>query len=170
MEVSNVSHERVYVLLLERTCRAGTRHLDALLVGGGGGVVLLLVELVAGGVKGTRGTVGEGVLAGDVALGLLLVGLLLGAGDGALDGLGNVVGGVLKDVVIGDRCMGWVEGWERTETELTAWPTMPSLGALALGADMLMVWWWGMFGLSVCLNWLMRVCVSKVRENKEGER
>lgn len=24
--------------------------------------------------------------------------------------------------------------------ELTAWPTMPSLGALALGADMLIVW------------------------------
>jgi hypothetical protein len=75
------------------------RHLDALLVGGGGALVLLLVELVAGGVKGARGTVGEGVLAGDVALGLLLVGLLGGSGGGTLDGLGDVVGGVLDSTV-----------------------------------------------------------------------
>ena len=70
-------------------------HLDALLVGLGGALVLLLVDLVAAGVKGGRSTVGEGVLAGDVALGLLLVGLLGGGGGGALDGLGDVVGGVL---------------------------------------------------------------------------
>ena len=70
-------------------------HLDALLVGLGGALVLLLVDLVAASVKGGRGAVGEGVLAGDVALSLLLVGLLGGGGDGTLDGLGNVVGGVL---------------------------------------------------------------------------
>jgi hypothetical protein len=86
------------------TWRAGARHLDALLVGGGRGVVLLLVELVAGGVKSTGGTVGEGVLAGDVALGLLLVGLLGRGGGGALDGLGNVVGGVLGEGVSGGHC------------------------------------------------------------------
>ena len=57
--------------------------------------MLLLVELVAGGVKSTGSTVGKGVLAGDVALGLLLVALLGGGGSGTLDGLGNVVGGVL---------------------------------------------------------------------------
>jgi hypothetical protein len=57
--------------------------------------VLLLVDLVAGSVKGAGGTVSEGVLAGNVALGLLLVGLLGGGGGGALDGLRNVVGGVL---------------------------------------------------------------------------
>ena len=66
--------------------------------------MLLLVELVGGGVKSTGGTVGEGVLAGNVALGLLLVGLLGGGGGGALDGLGNVVGGVLGNVVRGGRC------------------------------------------------------------------
>lgn len=74
----------------------GRRHLDALLVGLGRALVLLLVDLVAGGVKGAGGTVGERVLAGDVALGLLLVGLLGGGGGGALDGLGDVVGSVLK--------------------------------------------------------------------------
>jgi hypothetical protein len=57
--------------------------------------VLLLVDLVAGGVKGARGTVGDGVVAGDVALGLLLVGLLGRGGGGALDGLRDVLGGVL---------------------------------------------------------------------------
>jgi hypothetical protein len=57
--------------------------------------VLLLVDLVAAGVKSTGDAVADGVLAGDVALGLLLVGLLGGGGGGTLDGLGNVVGGVL---------------------------------------------------------------------------
>ena len=92
------------VFMPSLTCRAGARHLDALLVGGGGSVVLLLVELVGGGVKSTGGTVGEGVLAGNVALGLLLVGLLGRGGGGALDGLGNVVGGVLGDVVREGHC------------------------------------------------------------------
>jgi hypothetical protein len=54
--------------------------------------------------------------------------------------------------------------------ELVTWPTMPSLGALALGADMLMVWWVGLVGLSVCLSCWMRVCVSKVEENRRGKR
>lgn len=79
--------------------------------------MLLLVELVAGGVKGTGGAVGEGVLTRDVALGLLLVALLGGSGGSALDGLGNVVGGVLEDVVREGRCKrSRVEG--RTEMEL----------------------------------------------------
>lgn len=74
-------------------------HLDALLVGLGGALVLLLVDLVASGVKGARGTVGDGVVAGDVALGLLLVGLLRRGGGGTLDGLGNVVGSVLMGLL-----------------------------------------------------------------------
>ena len=50
---------------------------------------------------------------------------------------------------------------EHTETELTAWPTMPSLGALALGADMLMVWWGGLFGVSVVFELIDEsVCVE----------
>lgn len=56
------------LVLLSRTCRAGARHLDALLVGGGGGLVLLLVELVGGGVKSTGGTVGEESLPGTLPL------------------------------------------------------------------------------------------------------
>lgn len=62
--------------------------------------MLLLVDLVASGVKGARGAVGEGVLAGNVALGLLLVGLLGGGGGAALDGLGDVVGGVLEAMLV----------------------------------------------------------------------
>lgn len=58
--------------------------------------MLLLVDLVGSGVKATRDTVADGVLAGDVALGLLLVALLGGRGGGALDALGDVVGGVLR--------------------------------------------------------------------------
>ena len=65
---------------------------------------LLLVDLVGAGVKGARDTVADGVLAGDVALGLLLVALLGGSGGSALDGLGNVVGGVLRDVVREGHC------------------------------------------------------------------
>lgn len=53
-----------------------------------------LVHLVGGGTEGTRDTVRDAALAGDVALGLLLVGLLAGLGTLALDGLGDVVGGV----------------------------------------------------------------------------
>jgi len=48
----------------------------------GRSVVLGLVELVGDGTGGTRDAVGDGVVAGDVALGLLLVGLL-----GGLSGL-----------------------------------------------------------------------------------
>ena len=80
-------------------CSSRRVHLDALLVGLGGALVLLLVDLVASGVKGARGTVGDGVVAGDVALGLLLVGLLGGGGGGTLDGLGNVVGSVLMGLL-----------------------------------------------------------------------
>ena len=105
MIVSDVSNVYVYDVVANLTWRAGARHLDALLVGGGGGLVLLLVDLVAASVKGTGDTVADGVLAGDVALGLLLVGLLGGSGGGALDGLGNVVGGVLDEVVRVSRCM-----------------------------------------------------------------
>jgi hypothetical protein len=60
--------------------------------------VLLLVDLVTSSVESTGGTVGDGVLAGDVALGLLLVALLGGLSGLALDGLGDVVGGVLDRV------------------------------------------------------------------------
>jgi hypothetical protein len=59
--------------------------------------VLGLVDLVAGGAKGTAGAAAERGVA-DVALHLLLVGLLAGPGGGALDGLGDVVGGVLGRV------------------------------------------------------------------------
>ena len=61
--------------------------------------MLLLVDLVAAGVKSTGDAVADGVLAGDVALGLLLVGLLGGGGGGTLDGLGNVVGSVLMGLL-----------------------------------------------------------------------
>jgi len=56
--------------------------------------VLALVELVADGAGSTRDAVADGVLAGNVALGLLLVGLLLGLSGLALDGLRDVVDGV----------------------------------------------------------------------------
>ena len=42
----------------------------------GRALVLLLVHLVGDGTKTTGDTVGDGVVAGNVALGLLLVGLL----------------------------------------------------------------------------------------------
>jgi hypothetical protein len=53
--------------------------------------------------------------------------------------------------------------------ELVTWPTIPSLGALALGADMLMIWWVGL----VWFVWLLElldesVCVEGGRE-QEGE-
>lgn len=105
MDVSEVSNVFVFALAEIVPGHAEARHLDALLVGGGGGVVLLLVDLVAGGVKTTGDAVTDGVLAGDVALGLLLVALLGGGGGGTLDGLGNVVGGVLGEVVREGHCM-----------------------------------------------------------------
>jgi hypothetical protein len=54
--------------------------------------------------------------------------------------------------------------------ELVTWPTMPSLGALALGADMLMVWWVGGVGWFECVFELLdeSVCVEGGRE-QEGE-
>lgn len=67
--------------------------LDGLLVGLGLGLVGVLVDLVGSSAQGTRDTAGDGVVGG-VALGLLLVGLLGSLGGVALDGLGDVVGGV----------------------------------------------------------------------------
>jgi hypothetical protein len=60
--------------------------------------VLGLVHLVASGRESTGRTVGDAVVAGNVALGLLLVGLLGCLSGLALDGLGDVVGGVLDRV------------------------------------------------------------------------
>ena len=60
--------------------------------------MLLLVELVANSVSGTGDAVGNAILSGNVALGLLLVGLLGSLSGVALDGLGDVVGGVLDRV------------------------------------------------------------------------
>ena len=57
------------------------------------GVVAGLVELVSNGILCGSGARAE---AGIVVLGNLLVGLLGSLGTGALDGLGNVVGGVLE--------------------------------------------------------------------------
>ena len=57
------------------------------------GVVTGLVELVSNGILCGSGA---GAEAGIVVLGNLLVSLLGSLGTGALDGLGNVVGGVLK--------------------------------------------------------------------------
>lgn len=51
--------------------------LDSLLVGLGRGVVLALVHLVGDGRQTSGNSVGDGVLSGNVALSLLLVGLLL---------------------------------------------------------------------------------------------
>jgi hypothetical protein len=63
------------------------------LVGISLGVVGFLVELVSDGILCGGGT---GAQAGIVVLGNLLVGLVGSFGTGALDGLGNVVGGVLQ--------------------------------------------------------------------------
>lgn len=70
------------------------RRLDSLLVGLGGGLVLGLVKLVLAGTESARDTVGDGVAAGNVALGLLLVGLLGSLSGLSGDGVGDVVGGV----------------------------------------------------------------------------
>lgn len=58
-------------------------------------IVGLLVLLVTDGVDGSVGT-GAQLRIG--VLGDILVGLLVGGGTGALDGLGDVVGGVLEGV------------------------------------------------------------------------
>lgn len=55
-------------------------------------VVLLLVELVTKGVLGSRGTGGD---VGVAVLSDVLVGLLGGGSTSSLDGLRDVVGGVL---------------------------------------------------------------------------
>ena len=60
--------------------------------------MLVLVGLVADGIGSTRDAVGDAVLAGDVALGLLLVGLLGRLSGVALDRLGNIVGSVLGGI------------------------------------------------------------------------
>jgi len=72
--------------------------LNGVLVGGSRALVLGLVHLVGGSTHGTGDTVRDGVLAWDVALGLLLVALLGGLSGLALDGLGDVVGGVADGV------------------------------------------------------------------------
>jgi hypothetical protein len=60
------------------------------------GVVALLVLLVNDGILGGAGT---GADVGVAVLGDVLVGLLGSLGAGALDGLGDVVGGVLMNNV-----------------------------------------------------------------------
>jgi hypothetical protein len=60
-------------------------------------IVGLLVLLVNNGVLGSRGTSAQ---LGIVILGDVLVGLLGGLSTGALDGLGDVVCGVLLEVLI----------------------------------------------------------------------
>lgn len=85
--------------------------LDGVLVGGGRGLVLGLVHLVGGSTHGTGDTVGDGVLAWNVALGLLLVGLLGGLSGLALDGLGDVLSGVLDRVGdLADDALVWLVG------------------------------------------------------------
>jgi hypothetical protein len=62
------------------------------LVETGLGIVGLFVLLVENGILGSGGPAAE---AGVVVLGDTLVGFLRGSGSSALDGLGDVVGGVL---------------------------------------------------------------------------
>lgn len=54
--------------------------------------MLGLVHLVTSGGESTRGAVGNGVVAGNVALGLLLVGLLGSLSGVALNSLGDLDG------------------------------------------------------------------------------
>lgn len=68
--------------------------LDSLLVGLGRGIVLGLVHFVLSGTESAGDTVTDAVVAGNVALGLLLIGLLLSLSGLALDGLRDVVGSV----------------------------------------------------------------------------
>ena len=110
--------------------RDEVRGLDGLLVGLGLSLVLVLVDLVGGSAESARDTAGDGVIGG-VALGLLLVGLLGSLSRVALDGLGDVVGGVgngvadltddtlVRLVGVGDRhCEvggGWLCVWKVVE-------------------------------------------------------
>lgn len=75
----------------------------------------MLVNLVLAGTEGARDTVGDGVVAWDVALHLLLVGLLGGLSGLALDGLRDVLGGVLDRVGdLADDSLVWLVGvWSR---------------------------------------------------------
>jgi hypothetical protein len=94
------------------------------------GIMRLLVLLVDNSVLGGSGARAK---AGVVVLGDVLVGLLGGGGTGALDGLGNVVGGVLEGVLLetavcggegegeegegeahldGLHCKSWFEDWK----------------------------------------------------------
>lgn len=113
----------------EALCRAEWRSLDRALVGLSRGVVLLLVELVAGSGESTRGTVGQRVLSGNVALGLLLVGLLGSLGVGALDALRDVVGGVLDrvDGLADDALVGVVDVGSR-HFECEVWGLLVKVG------------------------------------------
>lgn len=102
--------------------------LGSLLVNIGLGIVSLLVKFVANGVFGSSQTIRSnvskcihcGVVAasrnkitkhlpsagtGVAVLGNLLVGLVAGAGDGTLDGLRDVVGGLLDGLHC--ECGGW---------------------------------------------------------------
>jgi len=72
--------------------------LNALLVNIGGSLVLALVDLARDCISCTRDAVAEGVLAGDIALGLLLAGLFLSLGSVALEGVRYVVDGVTDRV------------------------------------------------------------------------
>ena len=74
-----------------------------MLVGGSSTLVLVLVELVAGSTESTGGTVGDGVISGNVALGLLLVGLLGSLSTSSLDGLSDVVNGLLWNLLVNDQ-------------------------------------------------------------------
>ena len=87
--------------------------LGSLLVDVGVGVVLLLVDLVANGILGGGGTAAEG---GVVVLGDLLVGLLGSGRASALDGLRDVVGGVLDGLHCED--CGWFVGLLGCECEV----------------------------------------------------
>lgn len=82
----------------ERNRRRSASCLDGALVGLSSTLVLALVDLVTGSAESTRGAVSQAVLSGNVALGLLLVGLLGSLSRVALNGLGDVVGGVLDAV------------------------------------------------------------------------
>jgi hypothetical protein len=83
--------------------------------------VLGLVGLVTKSIGGARDAVGDTVLAGDIALGLLLVGLLGSLSRVALDRLGDVVDGVLGGIDgladdalvtgVGSRHVDWLVGW-----------------------------------------------------------
>lgn len=76
------------------------------------GVVGLLVLLVEDSILGSAGA---GADLGIVVLGDLLVGLLGSLSTGALDGLGNVVGGVLEHAKL-VSCLGVVWRGKRTLT------------------------------------------------------